>query len=186
MFVLLGWCCGLYAVCVEVDKHFASSHSWNLLTGSLALLVDILMNPTACAKPSMKQSVLVRTRRALRSVRDHYHDRRGCAAVLTYLKAPQYLMDLLNTLILHSKSSSSPLASIPLLGIAVDVVGHLKNVKDQSLKSVPENIKVCVFDSSFRILHVDIWPKMSAGSELLAPQSCKATISHLICTRSSE
>ena len=76
-------------------------------------------------------------------------------------------MDLLNTLILHSKSKSSPLASIPLLGIAVDVVRHLKNVKDQSLKSVPENIKVRVFASFFRILHVDVWPKMSAGSELL-------------------
>ena len=72
IYVLLSWACGLYTVCVKHNSDFITSNYWRVLVGSMALLVDMLMESTQ-AKPSLKHGGLVLTRRALRSVRRFNH-----------------------------------------------------------------------------------------------------------------
>lgn len=68
LFVLLSWTCGLYTTCVRSDPDFVESNSWRVVIGSMAMLLDMLL-VSSIAKPSLKHGGLVRTRRALRSVR---------------------------------------------------------------------------------------------------------------------
>lgn len=52
------------------------------------------------------------------------------------------------TLLVQSKTLPSPLVAIPLLGIAVDVITHLKGVENRNLTFVSEEMKVidgCVY-----------------------------------------
>ena len=72
IYVLLSWACGLYTVCVKHNPDFITSNSWRVLVGSMALLLDMLMESTQ-AKPSLKHGGIVLTRRALRSVRRFNH-----------------------------------------------------------------------------------------------------------------
>jgi hypothetical protein len=62
IYVLLSWACGLYTVCVKHNPDFITSNSWRVLVGSMALLLDMLMESTQ-AKPSLKHGGLVLTRR---------------------------------------------------------------------------------------------------------------------------
>ena len=48
----------------------------------------------------------------------------------------------MDTLLAQSKTFSSPLVVIPLLGIAVDVTTHLKRVEDVNLTSISTELKV--------------------------------------------
>ena len=48
----------------------------------------------------------------------------------------------MKTLLAQSKTFSSPLVAIPLLGIAVDVTTHLKGTENVDLTSVSEEMKV--------------------------------------------
>lgn len=48
----------------------------------------------------------------------------------------------MKTLLAQSKTFSSPLVAIPLLGIAVDVTTHLKGAENVNLTSVSEEMKV--------------------------------------------
>jgi hypothetical protein len=48
----------------------------------------------------------------------------------------------MDTLLSHSKTFSSPLVAIPLLGTAVDVTMRLKGVEDINLTSVSAELKV--------------------------------------------
>jgi hypothetical protein len=50
----------------------------------------------------------------------------------------------MNTLLTQSKTFSSPLVAIPLLGIAADVTTHLKGVEDTNLTSISGELKVIV------------------------------------------
>ncbi|KAF8131842.1 armadillo-type protein [Boletus edulis] len=122
LFVLLNWSCGLYTTCTSANPDVVSSDAWRVLTGILATLLDLLLNPSIRSKPTMQKSALVRTRRALRS-------------------APQHLHLLMSTLVSHAKSSQTPLIYIPLLSTAVDVTIRLKNVKDDSLTQIPPSVK---------------------------------------------
>ncbi|KAF8434348.1 armadillo-type protein [Boletus edulis BED1] len=122
LFVLLNWSCGLYTTCLSANPDVVSSDAWRVLTGILATLLDLLLNPSIRSKPTMQKSALVRTRRALRS-------------------APQHLHLLMSTLVSHAKSSQTPLIYIPLLSTAVDVTIRLKNVKDDSLTQIPPSVK---------------------------------------------
>lgn len=98
-----------------------SSDAWRVLTGILAALLDLQLNPSTRSKPTIQKSALVRTRRALRS-------------------SPEHLFLLMSTLVSQAKSSQTPLVYIPLLGTAVDVTIRLKKkVKDESL---PPDVKV--------------------------------------------
>lgn len=67
LFVLLGWCSGLYTVCLESNPKFIETLSWKSLVGSMAILLDMVYDSDR-AKPSLKKGALVRVRRALRSV----------------------------------------------------------------------------------------------------------------------
>ena len=69
MFVLLSWCCGLCAACLDSNPDFPQSRAWQVLLGCMASLVDMLLDPATRAKKSLQKSALVRTRRALRHVR---------------------------------------------------------------------------------------------------------------------
>ncbi|KAH0828924.1 armadillo-type protein [Lanmaoa asiatica] len=122
IFVLLNWSCGLYTTCVSDSPDFSSSDAWRVLTGVLATLLDLQLNPSTRSKHTMQKSALVRTRRALRS-------------------APEHLHFLMSTLVTRAKSSQTPLIYIALLSTAVDVTIRLKNVKDESLKQIPLSIK---------------------------------------------
>ena len=48
----------------------------------------------------------------------------------------------MSTLLAQSKTFSSPLVVIPLLGIAVDVTTHLKRVEDVNLTTISTELKV--------------------------------------------
>ena len=48
----------------------------------------------------------------------------------------------MKTLLGSTKTLPSPIAAVPLLGIAVDVTMRLKNVKDDKLKQIDPTIKV--------------------------------------------
>ncbi|KAH7883448.1 armadillo-type protein [Phlebopus sp. FC_14] len=122
IFILLSWSCGLYTTCLRCSPHFVSSGSWPVLVGILAALLDLQLNRSTRTKPTMHKSALVRTRRALRS-------------------APEHLATLMTTLIAQAKTSQTPLVQIPLLSAGVDVIIHLKDVKDESLKQVPPSVK---------------------------------------------
>ena len=125
IFVLLSWSCGLYTTCLSASQDFVSTDSWPVLSGILATLLDIQLSPSTRSKPTMQNSALVRTRRALRS-------------------APEHLQLFMSTLLTQAKSSQTPLIYIPLLGTAVDVTIRLKNVKDDSLKQISPSVKVSV------------------------------------------
>lgn len=49
---------------------------------------------------------------------------------------------MIKTLITRAKGHSNPLHVVSLLGVAVDVKLRLKNVKDDSLKKVDDELKV--------------------------------------------
>ncbi|KAH9175038.1 ARM repeat-containing protein [Lactarius sanguifluus] len=121
-FSLLCWCCGLYAVVVRHSPDFPSSVSWVSLVTFMAPLLDILLQSSTRAKSSVQKSAIVRTRRALRS-------------------SPSHLAPFMNTLLAQSKTFSSPLVAIPLLGAAADVVTHLKGVENTNLTIISEEIK---------------------------------------------
>ena len=53
----------------------------------------------------------------------------------------------MRTLLSLHKSLPSPLIIVPLLGISVDVMLRLKNVKDESLKQIDASIKVGIRDA---------------------------------------
>ncbi|KAH9007605.1 ARM repeat-containing protein [Lactarius deliciosus] len=121
-FSLLCWCCGLYAVVVRHSPDFPSSVSWISLVTFMAPLLDILLQSSTRAKSSVQKSAIVRTRRALRS-------------------SPSHLAPFMNTLLAQSKTFSSPLVAIPLLGTAADVVTHLKGTENTNLTIISEEIK---------------------------------------------
>ncbi|THH11230.1 hypothetical protein EW146_g8121, partial [Bondarzewia mesenterica] len=148
MFILLSWCCALYTVCIKSDSHFVSSHAWNTLVGSLASLIDLLLNPSTRAKVSMQKSALIRTRRALRL-------------------APEHVQTLMNTLLSQSKAYPSPLVALCLLGVAVDVTTRLKNIKDQSLTVVPDDIKAGIISLYSSFVLMARWPVSSHVSSSL-------------------
>jgi hypothetical protein len=50
----------------------------------------------------------------------------------------------MDALLAQSKTLSSPLVAIPLLGLAVDVTTHLKRVEDVNYTSVSAELKVIV------------------------------------------
>jgi len=73
------------------------------------------------------------------------------------LQSPGHLPDFLTTLLAQSKTFSSPLVAIPLLGIAVDVTTHLKGAENVNLTSVPGEVKVidgCAYQALFDGLSV--------------------------------
>lgn len=58
------------------------------------------------------------------------------------MQAPELLQTSIATLLKQAKSYPSPLTALPLIGTAVDVTTHLKNVKDASITNVSEDNKV--------------------------------------------
>ncbi|KAF9234000.1 armadillo-type protein [Melanogaster broomeanus] len=122
IFVLLNWTCGLYTTCLRSSANFVTSDSWRVLIGILSALLDMQLNRSTRTKPTMQKSALVRTRRALRS-------------------APETLPILMSALVTQAKSTQTPLAYISLLSTAVDVTIRLKNVKDESLRQIPQPVK---------------------------------------------
>ncbi|KAJ3807969.1 armadillo-type protein [Lentinula aff. lateritia] len=121
LFVLLGWCSGLYTVCLESNPKFIESLSWKSLVGSMAILLDMVYDSDR-AKPSLKKGALVRVRRALRSAGD---------------KIPT----LISTLLAHIKDSQIPLRFMQLIGVAVSVLVRLKNVKEEPVERLPSWLK---------------------------------------------
>ena len=149
MFVLLSWCCGLYVTCLDCNADFPSNRAWPVLLGIMASLLDMLLDPSTRSKKSLQKSALVRTRRALRHV--------SSLIVVVGLanssrKSPATIPIAIRTLLGSTKTLPSPLAAVPLVGTAVDVLLRLKNVKDEKLKQIDPATKVhvlhIVFDPS--------------------------------------
>ncbi|GJE94641.1 ARM repeat-containing protein [Phanerochaete sordida] len=122
MLVLLSWCTGIYSVCAEHNPHFASSVTWGPLLGSVATLLDLILDKANRAKPTVQKGALVRARRALRS-------------------NPRNIPGVIRTLIARTKGHSNPLHVVSLLGVAIDVKLRLKNVKDEDMKKVDGELK---------------------------------------------
>ena len=112
--------------------------------GVMATLLDSLSNKSTRAKSSMQKGALVRTRRALRS-------------------APERLSALITTLLSQARSSQTPLTLVPLIGLAIDVMIRLKNVKDESWTHLSADIKVwppAFFKFSYHMLIASIPSRM--------------------------
>ncbi|KAJ3745026.1 armadillo-type protein [Lentinula detonsa] len=122
LFVLLGWCSGLYTVCLESNLQFTETTSWKSLVGSTAILLDMICESDR-AKPSLKKGALVRVRRALRSAGDT-------------------IPNLISTLLAHIKNSQIPLRFVHLIGVAVSVLIRLKNVKEEPNERLPSEMKL--------------------------------------------
>lgn len=67
---------------------------------------------------------------------------RSADAILTFAKRPETLPTVMKTLLSLAKTVPSPLTLVPLLGISIDVTLRLKNIKDETLKSVDPTLKV--------------------------------------------
>ena len=57
----------------------------------------------------------------------------------------------MKTLLKLTKTLTSPLTVVPLLGISIDVTLRLKNVKDEKIKEVDPAIKVQSFLETIRL-----------------------------------
>ena len=68
MFILLGWSCGIYDVCLSSNPDFTTKPAWDPLVGVLATLIDMLLDKSTRSKASIQKGALTRVRRALRSV----------------------------------------------------------------------------------------------------------------------
>ncbi|KIK62847.1 hypothetical protein GYMLUDRAFT_242480 [Collybiopsis luxurians FD-317 M1] len=123
LFVLLSWCCGIYAVCLETNKNFTQESSYKSIVGSMAVLLDMISDSDR-AKPSLKTGALVRVRRALRSAGD---------------KVPILISTLLE--LSSGKNSQNPLKYVQLIGVAVAVVVRLKNVKEAPSERISKELK---------------------------------------------
>ncbi|PCH35750.1 ARM repeat-containing protein [Wolfiporia cocos MD-104 SS10] len=145
MFVLLEWCCGLYTVCLKCNPEFTSTPSWSALIGIMAQLTDMLFNPLTRAKSSIQKSALSRTRRTLRS-------------------SPEQISSVIAALLSRAKSSPSALFVVPLLGTCVDVKIRLKNVKDESLKTLDPQLKddIVAFYASYVLMSKSTVPTHTA------------------------
>jgi hypothetical protein len=62
--------------------------------------------------------------------------------LLILLQSITHLPDIMDALLSHSKTFSSPLVTIPLLGVAVDVTTRLHGVEDVNSTSVSAELKV--------------------------------------------
>jgi hypothetical protein len=69
VFVLLCWTARLYIICLSCNPDFPSSQSWNGLVQTMATLYNLVFIGAVNAKPSIRKASLMRTRRALGSVR---------------------------------------------------------------------------------------------------------------------
>ncbi|KAI0035599.1 ARM repeat-containing protein [Vararia minispora EC-137] len=119
--VLLSWCSGLYTVVIRCNSAFVGSHPYKQLSTAMAVLLDLILNPASHAKPSLQRSALTRVRRALRS-------------------APEHLKMLIVTLLTLSKASLA-LSAVPLVCTGIEVTVRLKDVKDESLRVVSDDVR---------------------------------------------
>ncbi|GAA6058506.1 hypothetical protein JCM10212_006945 [Sporobolomyces blumeae] len=107
-FSLLGWATTIYAS--VPPEHPLDDAPFSSLAASISTLVFALLDPAQSVKPSMRNSTLVSTRRAIRS---RHQSIPRLVSILTTAKAePTYR---------HA----------PLLGIVMDVALHLKDSKGQ-------------------------------------------------------
>lgn len=68
IFVLLSWSTGLYTELLKTNPDFPSTSPWRALIGTIAILLDLLLDSSSHAKPAVRKSSIARVRRALRSV----------------------------------------------------------------------------------------------------------------------
>jgi hypothetical protein len=139
VYVLLCWTCTLYQACFDIDPEFHASRPYAVLVDVLAKLSDFMLNDSVRAKASLRESALVRTRRALRSV---------CVSRVTQSvdievgwQSPGKVSVLIDTLLTQTFSSQAPLIYVPLLGIAVGVTLRLKH-KDTAIPQTSSATKV--------------------------------------------
>ncbi|GAA5862432.1 hypothetical protein JCM1840_004179 [Sporobolomyces johnsonii] len=102
-FALLCWAQTIYAS--VPPEHPLDDAPWTSLITSLSTLLYILLDPASKVKPSMRQSILVATRRAVRN-------------------RHTFIPRLVDTL--TAAKADPPFRHAPLLGLAMDVTLHLK------------------------------------------------------------
>ncbi|GAA5985182.1 hypothetical protein JCM5350_004261 [Sporobolomyces pararoseus] len=113
-FSLLGWAATIYSS-VPSDGSLEDPQ-WLSLLSSLSTLVYILLDPTTKIKPSLRNSVLVITRRAIRN---------------RHASIPRLVQAL------TSAKADPTFRHAPLIGIAMDVAAHLKNGKGEKVAGQP-------------------------------------------------
>ncbi|KAH9915889.1 armadillo-type protein [Fomitopsis serialis] len=102
------------------DPAFTSKPAWEPLVGVMATLIDMILDKATRSKSSLQKGALTRH--------------------------PRTIAKVMQTLMSKPKTSPSPLSTVPLLGICVDVKIRLKNVKDDSLKTVDSALKADVLN----------------------------------------
>ncbi|KAG8875312.1 translational activator of GCN4 [Tulasnella sp. 331] len=112
-FTLLTWCCALYAAQLEHNAVFPESPHWSVTLTVMAMLLDSILNEESNARPSLRKSALVHTRRAIRD-------------------SSTQIPRIFTTLLSVAKSSATPTLYAPLLGVSVSVSIRLKGSKDAS------------------------------------------------------
>ncbi|GAA6024607.1 hypothetical protein JCM11491_006044 [Sporobolomyces phaffii] len=124
-FSLLGWAATIYASVPRDDP--LDDGPWASLVHSFSTLVYVLLDPAANVKPSMRNSVLVYTRRAVRN---------------RHASIPRLVQTL------AAAKTDPAFRHAPLLGITMDVASHLKNAKGEKVAGKPyiDEVKAKVTD----------------------------------------
>ncbi|GAA5844812.1 hypothetical protein JCM3766R1_003325 [Sporobolomyces carnicolor] len=115
-FALLGWAATIYSSLAATAHEGDTAPSYASVVNSFSTLAYVLLDPTSEVKTSLRNSVLVISRRALRS--RHAAIPRLIETLTTAKADPTYR---------HA----------PLIGIAMDVAAHLKNGKGEKTAGQP-------------------------------------------------
>jgi len=153
LFVLLSWCCGIYAICVKENGQFSSTSSFKALVGSIALLLDMVLESSK-AKETLKKGALTRTRRALRSVSATIPSFFGRAHQI--MQSDSAILTVISNLValVKSNASQNPIRFIPLIGVTVAVLVRLKYVTVPSDERLPKELQVSSNRSNSLFTHL--------------------------------
>ncbi|KAG8955662.1 translational activator of GCN4 [Tulasnella sp. 424] len=110
-FVLLTWCAKLYDILLDCNATFPDTPHWSILISLFATILDSVLDDSSNAKPTVRSSSLVHSRRA---VRNH----------------PNVIPKALSSSLKLVEASSSPTRFAPFIGLVIDVGIRIKPSKN--------------------------------------------------------
>lgn len=127
MFVLLNWAYEIYTICVKQNENFPTSLAFKALVGSMALLLDMVLESSK-SKDTLKKGAVVRARRALRSVSTLAFV--SFMENLTCTQSGSTIPVVISTLLalVKANASQNPIRFFTLVGVAVAVLVRQKHV----------------------------------------------------------
>ncbi|KAG8981474.1 carbamoyl-phosphate synthase (glutamine-hydrolyzing) cpa2, partial [Tulasnella sp. 427] len=148
-FVLLTWCAKLYDILLDCNPALPDAPSWPILLSLFSTIFDSILDDSSQAKPTVRQSSFVHSRRAIRN-------------------RPNAIPKALTTSLKLAETSSTPTRFAPFIGLIIDVAIRIKPSKNVSIdvqeslhefKASPSSIyyegecsTISAFDDFFRNL----------------------------------